>query len=402
MMTRRGLCGQDKAMVQVMFDDSGASPTQDYALARWRDNPRLSPSSWRQALGNTLGKVAFDARCGVEGLVEAVALGCNLLVVPAGCLEEALAAMEGMREQVVIVGVGSPRALRAGVDWWLWDVGEAAPEPAGLMVLEQAVKDGVLDAYGISGEASLDLAAWLAAAGEVAGTVWGRRKRSGLRVVEVPLNGVEQEALRGPGGNAAASLLEHAARLGMVVLVSRSALWRGPWGEVDIGFEGAVPSAMAVAALVAVGEAEQAVPGLTGGVLPALAAGASPWPTRAAWAVFEEQVWPGLEQALLARGEEAYVAAWRGLLPHGASLAAAAEGRLATEIAGHLASSLPDAWRGAPPAAQAWGLASSVPGVTAVVADLRGEKAQKAMVAAMERPDVTDVKRALDGVIHRA
>jgi hypothetical protein len=400
MMTRVALCGQDEAMVQVMFDDSDTSPTQAYALARWRENPRISPSSWRQALGRTVGKVAFDGRCGLQGLQEVLAVGCNVVLAPAAALEDVLAVVDARRDEVVVVGFGAAEEYRDGADWWLCPAQGLLSDA--LEVLERAVKEGRLEAYGISGEADVDLARWLAASAKVAEKVWGRRKRGGLRVVEVPLNGAEQVALRGPDGNAEASILELAARQGMVVMAQRAAHWRGPWGEVEMGLEaeGVLPEALA--ALVAVGEAEKTVEGLAGGVLPALAAGASPWPTRAAWRVFEDKIWPGLEEALLRKGEEAYVAAWRLLLPHGLALAAMAEGRLAGLLAGQLAACLPETWRDAPVLAQAWGLATSVPGISMAMAGLQAPAARKALVAALERPDVIDVKMALDGVIHRA
>lgn len=403
-MPRVVLYRQDKAMVNVQFSDADDSPTQAYALARWRENPKISPSSWRQALGCTVGKVAFDGRCGLEGLAEAVGAGCNMIVVPAlqmATVVEKLNVGDIERDQVVIVAVGVPEAFVDGADWWLWPVGGEAPDAARLVRLEQAVREGALGAYGVSGEAEMDLAAWMAAAEQAAEAVWHRKKRSGLRVVEVPLNGAEQVALRGANGRGKESVLDMAARRGMAVLARRADRWGGPWGEVEVGLEAPAAAPEALAALVAVGEAEQGVEGLRGGVLAALAAGVAPWPSRAAWQVFMKTQWPEMERMLEERGEGAYLTAWRGLLPHGESLSAMAEARLARVVESQMAKALPETWQTASPKAQAWGMVSSVPGVTAVMADLRSRGARNAMVEAMERPDVADVKRALDGVIHR-
>lgn len=385
-----------------MFNDADESPTQGFALARWQSNPKISPSSWRVLLGCTVSKVAFDGRCGLQGLREAMAVGCNLVVVPVAGMDEAVAVIGEDRKQVVVVGVGAPQDYKDGADWWVWEVGSSTPDKEGLMVLERAVKAGMLGAYGVSGETDLDLKAWLDTATAGAEAVWGRKKRSGLRVVEVPLNGAEQGALRDGKGDSTGCVLDEAARLGMAVLVRRAAHWRGTWGEVEVGYEGSAAQPDALAALVAVGEAEKHVQGLSGGVLPALAVRASPWPTRQAWRVFEGTVWPELQKVLAARGETTYVEVWQRLLPYGEGLAAASEGRLAVMLAQQLADCLPETWRNAAVLAQAWGLASSVPGVGAVVADLTSPAARKAMVEAMEKPDVVNVKMALDGVIHRA
>lgn len=415
------------AMTKVAFTDTtGPDATKLYADRRWRGNPRISPSSWRASQGMTVGKVAFDARRGLDGLAEAVKAGCNLLVAAPEtlrALEAAIIKSRMPREALVVVCVGHPDALVEGPDAWVWPLAQDGADDhlAQLTRLERAVKERTLAFYGVAGaDGAFDLAAWLDLAGQAALAVWERRKRSALRLVMVPLNMVELSALHQAATrhkDEAVSVLELAARLDLMVVADRALAWRGGWGEVDMGVVRAEKPdpllASALAALTRLGEVErQVMEALNGwptregvplfGVLPALAAGQSPWPSAEAWRRWRKLVWPELDMTWqgfsvgLPVARE-YLRLWGELMPHGEALAEMAEGRLAATLRAPVAKAMPPAWRPVPWRAQVWGAVSSLPGVTAVLAEVP-KAALPDLEAVLTRPDMVEVAAVFGGV----
>jgi hypothetical protein len=391
-------------MTKVSFTDNHAEPTKGYADARWHANPRLSPSSWRASQGFTVGKVAFDGRQSLEGLAAAMEVGCNLVVAGRMTLKDAAAMAE--RPAMLVAGFGAMDDYLEGADAWLWPVGPTTAVAEGFVTLERKVKDGELAFYGIAlADGAADLGAWLERAGAAAEQVWGRKKRSALRLVMVPVNPLEMAAVHAGASThkgESVSVLELAARLDLMVIADHALAWAG----VDVRAVAADPTLAALDALARLGRAERAVAEKLGGwpaaqgvpvfgVLPALAAGQAPWPHSAAWTHWMGHVWPGVDAAWRAVPQtpevEAYRAAWQVLLPHGAMLAAVAGARLAETLRGQFGEAVPRAWRKLSFRAQAWGAISSLPGVTAVLAELSHSDALPDLRAVMEHPDMVDV-----------
>lgn len=392
-------------MVQVAFMDEGSEPTAAYAAARWRENPRISPSSWRVAQGVTLGKVVCDGRAGWAGWNEAFAVGCNGLLVRAEDVARVAARQDGM---VVIVEAAAGEVV-AGADVVLWRVQEGVE--IDFAPLEAAVRAGEIRFYGVAMAADGDLGAWLAQADDAAARVWGRRKRSQLRAVMVQVNvtdGRAWQVAESRHKDEKVSVLELAARLGLLVVVEAATRWPTALGVVDVGLAVGRVTDSVMAPLVLVAEAEQALrqhmvwPEVDGtplfGVVPLLAAGVPPWPTRAAWRGWMREVWP--QVAAVWEGEaraSSYMAAWRGLLETGEDLAAVAEARTAEALLDAVRARVPAVWRDVMAQALAWGMASGLPGVTAVAGDLTNDSGCTALRQALERPDIVDIEKVCAG-----
>lgn len=229
-MTQPANSGNMSPMTNVTFISTDApDPTKAFADAAWVANPRISPSSWRVAQGYTFSKLTFDARASLKGWPKATAAGCNTVLLSAVTAPLLTHKPAGT---VAVLETASPTAIPEGMDIVL-----TLPNPANWLVLEQAVKDNHIAFYGLTSTGWDDLASHLTAADDAAATVWGRRKRSGLKALMVPFNLAEQHAARELvtyHNTEAVSPLELAARRNMLVLADRPTLWHGPWGLADI------------------------------------------------------------------------------------------------------------------------------------------------------------------------
>lgn len=383
------------AMVNVAIVDE-ADPYAGFAAAAWRKNPRISPSSWRVAQGLTLSKVVYDGRQDMASWPAALAAGCNALLVRG---TPVLEVPEGV---AVMAEIGAGEEVPPCEVVWM-----TVAEEGDMVRLEEAVRDGVCGCYGLMVAADADMQELADRAEAAVQQVWGRRKRSGWRAVRVAVNPLQTAAWQVAAsrtGNERVSMLEWTARRGMLVMADGADRWPTALGVVEMGEVGGEVVA-ASSALVALAEAEREVrersvwPQVEGkevfGVLPALRQGQAPWPTRDAWRAWRANVWPLLEE--IWRDEPEYVTAWQEVLAVGEMLAAAAESRLAAALAGAVQARLPEVWRDVTPAALVWGVASSLPGVTAVLGDFSAQSACTSFLQVMERPDIVDIEKVCAG-----
>lgn len=352
-------------------DDTGQSPTQRYAEARWRERPAISPSSWRVSQGWTLGKVVHDARVDVRGVEAALREGCNGILVSGATAGEVLKLAEGWpggREELVVIAEG----LVEGADVALLHVWDQA-------ILERCeawVKDGKLALYGVVADAATDLDAVVRMAAEAAAVVWGRRKRPMLRAVSMQLDAGDLACALAPATHHKeehVSVLEYAARMDFLVVA-----------------EGAVADADEAAVIRAVEDsvsAEQELYARLGGwperggvtyfsIWRMLLAGVAPFPTVGAARRWRQEVLPELGVFWRGQGEAGYADRLD-------EVGRVAEGVALLGIRAALG------WEGAALADVARGVAASVPGVTCVLG--RG-----AVAAFYTLPDVVDVARVAD------
>ncbi|MFZ2587490.1 MAG: hypothetical protein WAZ18_05170 [Alphaproteobacteria bacterium] len=204
-------------------------PTQTFAHTAWKENPRLSPSSYRSAQGLTLSKLTYDARISLEHWPQAIASGCNIILLSATTAPNLTHKPEGT---LAVLETLNPHTIPEGIDILL-----TPPNPDAYEPLEQAVKDGHILFYGLTCTGWEDINAHLIMAEAAAHTVWGRRKRPELKALMVPFNLAEQHAAREATtthGTEPVSPLELAARRSMLVLADRPTLWHGPWGLCDV------------------------------------------------------------------------------------------------------------------------------------------------------------------------
>lgn len=351
-------------------DDTGQSPTQRYAEARWRERPAISPSSWRVSQGWTLGKLVHDARVDVRGVEAALREGCNGVLVSDATASDVLRLAEcwpGGRDEVVVMAEG----VVAGADvvfLRVWDM-EAFER------CEAHVKEGRLGLYGVVVDARTDMDAVVRMAGDAAAAVWGRRKRPMLRALLLPLDAGDIACAVEPATlhkEEQVSVLEYAARMDFLVVA-----------------EGAVTDADEVVVIRAVEHivsAEQELYARLGGwperggvpyfcLWRALLAGVQPFPTVGAARRWRRDVLPELMRFWRGRAEAGYVEALQGL-------GAVAEGAALLGIKALLG------WEGAALGDVARGVAASVPGVTCVAGG--GDAGDFYTL-----PDVVDVARVV-------
>lgn len=301
----------------MLTGQATADATKTYADNRWRENPRISPDSWRLIEGITVAKIGLGTyRMGnhpqhAEALEAALLGGLNLIDTASNYQDGAAETLIGKtlaklvlakklsRDEVMLVTkagyiqgqtlarlAGNPypdtdvladnlahclhpdfladqlaqSQTRMGVehiDIFLLHNPEYALQAAqqngvpldearaafysritaAFTFLEHACKDGKIGYYGVSsntiGDApdspvAVNLATLAACADAAAQAAWGRRKRSQFRVLQMPLNLLETNAVFVPNteavsfsGTETVSALELAARRNMTVLTNR-------------------------------------------------------------------------------------------------------------------------------------------------------------------------------------
>lgn len=372
-------------------------PSKAYADACWRADPRISPDSWREMLGVTVGKLALDWREEVTQPQE-LTRGANLiLTTPATHAAAAQAVAQYMEDPAAAVTVlvtPQPHTLpEQPAMFVVWaapeDVDEAAALAA-LTQLEQHARSGAILAYGIHHPAMAEagtpwpLHRWLEIATAAAEAAWGRKKRPALRLLLAEfdllnpalLTTANTQSLAG-GKTEVVTPLELAARRGFAVIAVAPAMPST-----------VPPQPQALAALAAVAQAEQALLNHLGGqwpsqqgrplfsVLAALTEGASPWPTPHHWQGWLRHVHPRLAAAwgTLSPSPElgslinAYLDAFTPLLPLANHLALTTAQPHIHHILTHLRTHLPTTWQKTPDAALAAAILTSVPGITALAA----------------------------------
>lgn len=391
----------------VVGDSDPRSATKRYADALWQANPRISPDWWREAHGHTLGKVALDARD--EGKVaEALAAGCNLVVATpqswpsfhaeVSLLPEAAACIS----LLLVPDATLPEVLPTCAVWSPSSLPDAAVRGQVLQGLEQAVQGGRIEAYGLHlHQATLQpLHVWLQEAAAAAHAAWGRKKRPALRWLVVEQDLFNLAHVTHPTTlhhDEAVSTLELASRLGLAVVVLPQVLPSSP-----------EPPAAALAALTAAAEAEAILHQSLGGwpqvqgqalfsLLAALGQGQAPWPDPYVWQAWQVQVWPHLQTIWRQVAEqgpaaevEAYLAACRNLVPHGASLALAAAQPLLADMLDQLEQGLPAATQGQAPLGRLLTVLTALPAVTAVAVPVLPP-----LAPLREAPGVPDVAAVL-------
>lgn len=370
-------------MLRIEHDTDPRPATKRYADALWAANPRLSPDWWRELQGHTVGKLALDWRhtCHQPALLTE---GCNMVLFSVATAAQAHTHIQAMPTPAAVVAVmhdADPAVIaRTPATFGIWHQPAglgAAARAQGLVALEAAVKQGTLQAYGLTlGPACTHpLHVWMHEAAEAAHHVWGRRKRPGLRLLAAQQDLLHLELFTHPSTlhhAEAVSPLELAARLGLSTLLLPLAMPDETLSQ---------PSAAALAALTQAAQTEAALLESLGGwpqvqgqplfsLLAALGQGQPPWPTPGVWQAWQAHVWPQLQAqwgalavppaATAAR--QAYIRALTHLLAQGPALAQAAAQPLLAQALAQLAPRLPAFWQAQSPQAQAVAILSGLAG----------------------------------------
>lgn len=362
--------------------DDPRSASKRYADALWQAHPRTSPDWWREAHGHTVGKLALDWRDSLSA-PQALQQGCNLVLASAQSWPQVHATLQAHPQPEACVSLlfqpdaALPAVLPNVLVWSPPSLPDTATRQATLTRLEDAVRQGHLEAYGVlfPASGSLPLHNWLEEAATAAQTVWSRKKRPALRWLALEQDLLNLDHLTAPGTrhrDEAVSTLELAARLGLAAVVLPQVLPAA-----------AEPPPAALQALVALAQTEAALNEALGGwphvdnkplfsVLAALGKGYTPWPTPYVWQAWHAQVWPQVHrvwqgwQGSCGQLVQAYRHAWQGLLPHGASLAHAAAQPVLAQVLANLRPRVPKAWQHADDAVLLLTLLTALPAVTAV------------------------------------
>lgn len=408
--------------MKIAFETDASDATKAYADGCWRENPRISPDSWRLSHGWTVGKLWADGRDGVlPEVAEAWAAGMNgVLVTPESWPQWRDVLARFGRESVVTGCVAAAvDEVPEGVDFalWRWEARDDAAWRSGFAGLEFLVQQGRLAGYGVAlGENIFDISGLWPAAQAAAAGVWGRRKRPAWRMLSLPLGIGARAWLEDPvcalpeGG---VSGLEWAARQDFLVLAEGADAVLTPAGDRVEENAVAVDVARVMGLMVVATEAEvalmQALRGWLqrGGVavfslMGHIQAGMPLWPGVGSHRRWREAVWPDLaalwRQVAGQRPELAglignYMQELEALNAHGAAVA----GVGAVQWRERLVAGLRErtGWQHMPVTQLAAGVVAGIPAVTAVLGcwgagDVR---------ALMETPSCPDVGRVL-GYVH--
>ena len=374
-------------MLHIEHDTDPRPATKQYADGLWAANPRLSPDWWRELQGHTVGKLALDWRTTCHQ-PDYLNQGCNLVLVSPATAAQAAQHIQAAATPAAIVTIIQGDDLtvlaQSAATFALWQQPANLAEHqrhSGLQQLEDAVRQGHIQAYGVvlGPACTHPLHLWLNAAAEAAQTVYGRRKRPALRLLGAQQDLLHLDLFTHPSTlhhAEAVSALELASRLGLSTLLLPLSLPQVP---------PATPPAAALQALTAAAQAEASLNQALGGwpqtqgqplfsLLAALGQGQPPWPTPWVWQAWQAHVWPTLLQqwqALALAGpadtaRSSYITALENLLPHAAALAEAAAQPLQSQMLASLTPRLPMLWQTQPPQAQALAILSGLAGADCI------------------------------------
>jgi hypothetical protein len=377
--------------MSITLHHTETDATQAYAQSCWRNDPLISPTCWREGVLGTVGKVWVAGKT-ARAVPELLLSGVNGVVSGP---TEALEVLPDGVVQVLRLQVAEVLAIdaRPPAQAWVLQMHDTLAEDAllaAMVVCEQAVKDGLLQAWGVASAAlGTPAPVWpltrlLALGSTAAETVWGRRKRSALRVVLAPLGLADLGLLTTANcahSEGMVSALELAARLGLLVIIEPAPL--PDFTPAVQGMTDLVNAELALHRALQGWPTKDGVPVWHG--MGPLQAGLAPWPTLQSWQIWQTTVhpellalWDGVVVPEDVQGfKDAYVAVLREIPAWGAM--AALLGALRDFPA-----RLDANWRTAAPHVQQVGVLSSVPGVSGV------------LVPDLTLPDLTTVQRLGD------
>lgn len=372
-------------MLNIIHAEDAVTPTQAYAHAAWHENPQISPAYWREFLGNTVSKIALDWRQHVSQ-TNLLIQGVNFILTSPTTYALACTAINktSQPEAFVTAHVTPQISEILPATYLVWQIPLSIPEPeilTSLTQLEQAVKAGVLEAYGIHdpllahANTPRPLHQWLEWAAIAAEKTHGRRKRAALRVLMIEtdlLNLAPFTLANTKHREESVSPLELAARLGLATIAIAPAF---PTEDS--------PTAQALQALTNLAQAEHTLnlalegwPSLHNqplfSVLAALNQGVPPWPTPHHWQHWQTHLWPLMESYLQAHPSPQATALLNAVslfIPYGPVLAnAAAQPAIMAEIS-RISANLPPSWHENSPQILQSALLSSLPGLTTLALD---------------------------------
>lgn len=169
--------------------------TRNFSEEAWKNNPKLSPNSWRMVEGLTLSKFAVDIRLNQGKVSEGYALersSESLNAVYTNLHQDNIP--ENMMSLVEVQSHELDDAIDKA-DVVLLEPAMTEVSLTDLEKLETAVKEGKIVTYGIASyrftlpkeqEHFLDVNKMVVLAEEAASKVYGRKKRSQLKVIAAP------------------------------------------------------------------------------------------------------------------------------------------------------------------------------------------------------------------------
>ena len=227
--------------------------TKGYADSCWQEQPTISPDAWRLWEGLTVNKAAFfvTRQHTLQDLAGAYEVGMNWWCIAPGA--EAIVAdffskQEAIvRQQIVVtlLWAWQPEEAMPALDGsdavllvWPEEGGDVVSLADAFTELESAVQTGALVAYGFACEAlggmslqstDFSFSDVYIIAQQAAEKVWQRKKRPALRLLGVPLNVLELQAIYAPymeHKGVAVSVLEWAVHMNIGVLALRPLMVR--------------------------------------------------------------------------------------------------------------------------------------------------------------------------------
>ncbi len=222
--------------------------SRKYSEQAWKENPKLSPNSWRVVEGLTLSKFSLDLQGTKKDKVQPYLLAHGLNHVFINTTETAdapqeLSTFKQSHPNHVVIAQSDSNNLLKTMDYaniLLIDPMQETVTQRDLETLETAVKEGKLITYGVASyrytlpkehPLFLDLNQTIELAEKAAQVVYGRKKRSQLKVVAAPYSLFNLAALTEVNHQAktfyddeAVPLLEMVARRHLTFIAQESTL----------------------------------------------------------------------------------------------------------------------------------------------------------------------------------
>ncbi|MFZ2620802.1 MAG: hypothetical protein WAX89_08025 [Alphaproteobacteria bacterium] len=229
--------------------------TKTYADTCWRANPHISPDSWREWEGFTVGKVALLVTPATAPFLrQAWEDGINLWLVLPSAIRAVAEVLRDTAIKPILVGI------------WPWQTNTLAPDfsplpltallpvlpetplaPEALLPLlehlENQVKQGKIGCYGLAAEGLihpatsptfLNIRTIMEHARTATHTIWQRHKRPALRLLAVPCNVLETAAVQEHNtlltDDTLASVVDYAVQAHLGVLALRPLTAHTPQG----------------------------------------------------------------------------------------------------------------------------------------------------------------------------